>query len=922
MTDFKSGQKWISSAEPELGIGQIVTVEHRFVTMNFDLIDEIRTYARDQAPLTRVKFNVGDIIRTANDLEMEVSRVSDQDGILVYHGEYQGTSTAIIETELDPSISFSKPEERLFSLQIDDNRWFNLRYQTLQHKARLATSSIKGLLGPRVSLIPHQFFIAHEVAARYAPRVLLADEVGLGKTIEAGLIIHQQLMTSRSRRVMIIVPPALSFQWFVEMIRRFNLKFTLLDEERCKDIEADNRPEHEDDSSDLDNPFDAQQLVLCSLDLFLDNPKRLEQSAATDWDLIVIDEAHHLEWQDGKPGEDYTAVEQLSRVAKGLLLLTATPEQLGRLGHFSRLRLLDPSRYHSYDDFLKEELQYEDVAALVSGLLNKEKDAAEKAREKLGKHAPNSDDELLPALLDRHGTGRVLFRNVRESVEGFPQRFLKSYELPAEHFPKDNAATWDSKDIRVGWLADLLKLSDDKHLVICSRAETAIALDKYLRDRTTIRSVSFHQGLDLVARDRAANYFADSDGGAQVLVCSEIGSEGRNFQFAHQLVMYDLPNNPDLLEQRIGRLDRIGQTEDVVIHVPFAKGTEQALLLRVFNEGFSIFEKPNAAAQIVFDNLPEDIDSDERVNIARIESDARLQQLRSGRDQLLERNSHQPAVSSELLSQVSRAETDGALEIYMEQSFEMFGLESEPLSEAAFLVKPTESMVRHSSVSAETQDRFRYPELPEEGTGYTFNRPTALAREDLLFLTWENPLVEQALDMVASDVTGNSAVVVVKLKGVKTGTMLAETLHQIECVAPLVLNANQYLPPALVRSLITPERQDASAQIPFSNWDDNLDVPTETIAKIVIQQEAGIKKLLTAAHSIAQEKFLPIKADALTSMSGHLGIEVNRLKALAQVNPNVRPEEIEFLEDRLRLLSSAIENSQIRLEAVRLIIAA
>jgi len=182
--------------------------------------------------------------------------------------------------------------------------------------------------------------------------------------------------------------------------------------------------------------------------------------------------------------------------------------------------------------------------------------------------------------------------------------------------------------------------------------------------------------------------------------------------------------------------------------------------------------------------------------------------------------------------------------------------------------------------------------------------------------------VDQALDMVASDVTGNSAVVVVKLKGIKTGTMLVETLHQIECVAPLALNANQYLPPALVRSLITPERQDASAQIPFSNWDDNLEVPTETIAKIVIQQEAGIKKLLTAAHSIAQEKFLPIKADALTSMSGHLGIEVNRLKALAQVNPNVRPEEIEFLEDRLRLLSSAIESSQIRLEAVRLIIAA
>ena len=629
-----------------------------------------------------------------------------------------------------------------------------------------------------------------------------------------------------------------------------------------------------------------------------------------------------MQWQDGKPGEDYTAVEQLSRVAKGLLLLTATPEQLGRLGHFSRLRLLDPSRYHSYDDFLEEEKQYENIADLVTGLLNKERGAASRVRQRLGKHAPNSDDDLLPALLDRHGTGRVLFRNVRESVEGFRARALKAYELPTDKFPTNNAATWNSQDARIGWLADLLKLSDEKHLVICRRAETAIALDKYLRDKTTIRSVAFHEGLDLVARDRAANYFADSSGGAQVLVCSEIGSEGRNFQFAHQLVMYDLPNNPDLLEQRIGRLDRIGQTEDVVIHVPFAKETQQAQLLRLFDEGFSIFQKPNAAAQMVFDNLPADTGTDELVNIARSQSNARLDQLRSGRDQLLERNSHQPVVSSELLAQVSGTETDGGLEIYMEYSFDMFGLESEPLSETAFLVKPTESMVRHSSVSAETQGRFRYPELPEEGTGYTFDRDTALAREDLLFLTWEHPLVQQAMDLVTSDVTGNSAVVVVKLKGIKTGTMLVETLHQIECVAPLALNAIQYLPPALVRSLITPDQQDASTHIPFSNWDDNLEVPAETIAKIVIQQEAGIKKLLIAANKIAQMKFAPIKTEALNSMSSHLGNEVSRLKALAEVNPNVRPEEVEFLEHRLRLLTSAIESSQIRLEAVRLIIAA
>ena len=156
--------------------------------------------------------------------------MSERDGIYIYRGNYRGTETAIIETDLDPNITFSKPEERLFTHQIDDNRWFNLRYETLNHRARLATLPFRGLMGPRVAMIPHQFYIAREVASRYAPRVLLADEVGLGKTIEAGLIMHQQIQTGRVSRVLVIVPAALTFQWFVEMIRRFNLQFTILDE--------------------------------------------------------------------------------------------------------------------------------------------------------------------------------------------------------------------------------------------------------------------------------------------------------------------------------------------------------------------------------------------------------------------------------------------------------------------------------------------------------------------------------------------------------------------------------------------------------------------------------------------------------------------------------------------------------------------
>ena len=175
--------------------------------------------------------------------------------------------------------------------------------------------------------------------------------------------------------------------------------------------------------------------MLCSMSLFLENPVRIEQALEAEWDLTVVDEAHHLKWQQGEPGRDYQIVELLSKRSKGLLLLTATPEQLGRLGHFSRLRLLDADRYHDYGEFLAEETDYESIAQLVQGLDDQPTEVHQRIRDRLGRHAPDDDNELVTALLDRHGTGRVLFRNVRESVEGFRARHLHAVELPAESFP-------------------------------------------------------------------------------------------------------------------------------------------------------------------------------------------------------------------------------------------------------------------------------------------------------------------------------------------------------------------------------------------------------------------------------------------------------------------------------------------------------
>ena len=144
------------------------------------------------------------------------------------------------------------------------------------------------------------------------------------------------------------------------------------------------------------------------------------------------------------------------------------------------------------------------------------------------------------------------------------------------------------------------ELQPDKVLVIAASAETALDIAWHLKNRNGIHAAVFHEGLSIVERDRAAAFFADKETGTQVLVCSEIGSEGRNFQFAHHLVLFDLPLNPDLLEQRIGRLDRIGQNQTIQIHVPYFENTAQQVMIRWYHEALSAFEHTCPAGYSVF----------------------------------------------------------------------------------------------------------------------------------------------------------------------------------------------------------------------------------------------------------------------------------------------------------------------------------
>ncbi|MCB1689249.1 MAG: RNA polymerase-associated protein RapA [Halioglobus sp.] len=917
--DYIIGQRWVSHADAQLGLGIVVDLEGRRVTLAFPAVGEERTYAIENAPLTRLRFKAGDHISTVGDVAVLVTEVKEHQGLLVYVGtDHHDEEVVVSELELDAFVQLTTPQQRLLNGHFDKHSEFALRVATFKYADALQRSQVRGLTGSRTSLLPHQIYIANEVGQRHAPRVLLADEVGLGKTIEAGMIIQQQLLTGRASRVLILVPPSLLHQWLVEMLRRFNLHFSLFNRERIAE-------------SDADNPFESEQLVLSSLDVFLSQPETQAQALAAKWDLVAIDEAHHLHWSPEEAGEDYHFVEALAQCTAGLLLLTATPEQIGQESHFARLRLLDPSRFHDLQKFQDEEQQYRKWSALADSL-----EAGEVVTDLPAGIAPDAPaSTIIDQILDRHGTGRVLFRNTRAAVAGFPQRVLHHYPLPAPeqytHAQVDLKEklypelpylddSWLSFDPRVAWLEQTLKqLRPAKVLVICAHAATAVALEHHLHLRAGIRSSAFYEDLSIIERDRAAAYFADEINGAQTLVCSEIGSEGRNFQFAHHLILFDLPLNPDLLEQRIGRLDRIGQSSNVDIHVPYIEHTAQHALFEWYDSGMNVFRESCSAGYMIFEAfeerlLPELLHRTQAFgtllsDTAEFTARAR-QELREGRDRLLERNSCKPAVAEKLIEEIVAAESSDDLPQYLEALCETFGVDQEYHSEHALILRPSEHMLTG-----------HFPGLREDGTTITFNREQALAREDMEFLTWEHPMVLESMDMVHSTELGNAALGTIELKGVAPGTMMLEVIYTVNCVAPRDLQLERFLPLTPIRLLVDARGKDLADLVPHERLNQLIEkVKKATALAIIKQVGAEVEAKMSLASAQAETRLQAILSEAEATMRASLGAELDRLSALRTVNPSIRQEEIDHLSYRIEECAIHIQHANLHLQALRLII--
>ncbi len=955
-----AGQRWYSTAEPELGLGTIKKVDARSLELLFTKAGMLRRYALTSAPLSRAEFRVGDQISIEGKM-LDVTAAEEREGLMYY----ACGDAWYAEPQLDDVQAASAADERLTAGRVDTNARFALRVEALSRRAAARSSAAFGIAGARISLLQHQLAVVEAALSQPQPRVLLADEVGLGKTIEAGLILARMVATGRAQRALVLVPEALVYQWFVELLRRFNLKFAIYDAERADSI---------DQAGAERNPFEDDQLVLTDLGFLTKNRKRAQQLVDVDWDLLIVDEAHHLAWSSDDISPEYALVEQLAFKASSVVLLTATPEQLGRSGHFARLRLLDPARYNDLASFEQESQSFARISDLAEALLDAASlpgktvtslrktlgDEPELARAIVAEPDTATRQKLLAALIDRHGTGRVMYRNRRISVGGFPKRvpMIETLHLPHEDqdkylaelrtefesdvglrpapVPLSSSPTNSdevaetvhpavlalTRDPRLLWLVALIdSLAPAKILLICRTRAKVELLEAALRLKSGARVARFHEGLTLAQRDRNAAYFSQEDG-ARVLLASEIGSEGRNFQFAHHLVLWDLPADPDVLEQRIGRLDRIGQTTDVAIHHAVLPGTAQQVLARWYVEALDALRTSPADGRELYKRFgPRLIDLagahadgdstkaqlDQLIEDTREAHQSLSRAIAGGRDRLLELATRFGDRGASLRAALGSTDADQTCDDFVLKLFEQFGIETDDIGQRTHRLDP-------EYLSSE-----EFPWPADGPITATFDRNTALSREDLPLLRLDQPMVAGALELLISGETGNAAFLVDPTLPARSAWITGVFL--LECVADRRLDVERYLPPTpitvSVDSKLAPRDYTALPQV-ISRSDDK---PVD-LARFRPILTALVPPMKKAAEEIASTRAQALIANASERLETELGAEFERLRALKRVNPGIRDSEIDAFAQTLSALRAAIPGARVRLDAIRLAVSA
>lgn len=913
---FENGQCWTSEGEPELGIGFVRAIDEMSVALEFPSSTQGRMYRKRTAPLRRLEFRPGEKILSNLGVPLLVERIETRENRFWY---ITLDGKELCESDLSPSLTLQRPVERFLAGHWDPANAFKMRREALTRWNRHLHSPARGMIGPKAQLLPHQLYVVSEICRRGRPRALLADEVGLGKTIEAAWIMHRLLMTGRIRRVLILAPEALVNQWFVELFKRFNLSFWVPGSQSEADLEAED--------------LESEERVILSHESLA---KLRENGILKDqpWDLVIVDEAHRIGWSEEATTPEYEILADLAKRSPGLLLLTATPEQLGLAGHFSRLHLIDPLRFPSLKSFERDHSSYLKVVQLAERLLSDRPLTASEwkaLRDKLdGKVAPEllttesidtlTDPDTLErkrtlalALIDFYGTGRVYFRNSRSIVQiedcFFPKRKLQRHLLKSlEEESSAKALTH--------WLSEFAQTHrGEKTLLICDSARKVIEWEKRLKEEHALKVVAFHEDLSLIARDRNAAYFEDPQG-ASILLCSEIGGEGRNFQSASHLILADLPEDPDVLEQRIGRLDRIGQRSDIHLHVPYFKGSREERLLHWHEDVFDAFTAPPKGAAAIYGKYREELAQDKKNGFADLVKQARsdyqiqLTKIEAGRDRLIELNSFDPVGAATLIRTLKEAEQIPDLQNFLDELLSALKMDGESLDADTIFITPG-----HSQYAA------YFTGIQEDGQSFTFSRAKALARNDLGLMTWDHPSLQSALESVVRQEFGNVAV-----------ASWSHPILAVECsfvLEPTTTDSqwysDEFFPATPVRVVLEATGKDL---IPEWSWEklsaDLSPLPPAMAAMIRKIPGEKIRSLLGRANGQAQSICSKLKSDALVQMRLTTRAEIDRLRSLAAQSDSAQKSGAEneqlWWEERMKTLEHSFTGAQTRLDSFLLIV--
>jgi len=589
---WKTGDYLTHRFNPELGIGRVTALEARSLLVEFPRSGTTLRLAATTDALAPVDLSPGRPVRITETREETtiVGRLAD--GTLRLANGRTASSHALWPLELEGALL-----ERLALGDLDDVEDFVTRLDVLHLLSLREADGLGAFLGGRVRLFPHQLHVAERASASEPVRWLLADEVGLGKTIEAALILNRLVHAGKIERCLVVAPDALTVQWLGELWRKYHQVFTLLDAQRLADVARDFGPDF--------NPFDTHRRAVIALEMLTERPELTDQAVRAGIDLLVVDEAQRLRRPPGHPGDPaWRAIAPIAGLGRHVLLLSATPLEDDAHGFFRLLQLLRPEEF-------PEDVSFE--SRLASGTPLPPCTSSTR-RTDIGGLPPRVGN---PIAID-HPSKWQLREAVEAAVRGMPaphavarqqkvdrvRRALASGAALAAALGIDNRAlrqqaeAMDASDPRLEWLllqAARWRDAKEKTLVFVAHRETLEMLRTALGQRAQVGTGVFHEDLSPAQRDTEVAWFREPDG-PSLLVSTESGGEGRNFEFCHRLVLFDLPWKPSVVEQRIGRLDRIGRripVEIVYFRPPTGIGSD---VVRLF-ETLGLFREPLAGLE-------------------------------------------------------------------------------------------------------------------------------------------------------------------------------------------------------------------------------------------------------------------------------------------------------------------------------------